>query len=241
MQRFQRWESVTPRTWRMLRRLGIAGGALAAVALGFASGPADMVQTALAQTAGARAQTLITQAVNDGNLFRLAGNIPPAARNAANDRGSAPDTMPMPHMLLQLRRPAAQEQALQALIEQLHDPNSPNYHQWLSAEQLGAQFGPAASDIQTVSDWLQQHGFTVNEVLANRMAIDFSGTAGQVRTALHTDIHNLDVNGIRRFANVSDPQIPAALATAVVGVTGLHNIPPKPMMRQVQKQYSPAG
>src|ERR1700722_3802627 len=241
MQRFQRRESVTPRMWQMLRRIGIAGGALAAVALGFASWPANMVQTALAQTAGARAQALITQAVNDSNLFRLAGNIPPAARNAANDRGGAPDTMPMPHMLLQLRRPAAQEQALQTLIEQLHDPSSPNYHQWLSAEQLGAQFGPAASDIQTITNWLLQHGFTVNAVLANRMAIDFSGTAGQVRTALHTDIHYLDVNNVTRFANVSDPQIPAALAAAVVGVTALNNIPPKPMMRPTQKQYSPAG
>ena len=236
MQRFQRWKSANLRKWRMLRRLGIAGSALAAVALGFSSWPA-----ALAQTAGARAQALITQAVNDGSLFRLAGNIPPAARNAANDRGRTPDTMPMPHMLLQLRRPPAQEQALQTLIEQLHDPSSPNYHQWLSAEQLGAQFGPAASDIQTITNWLSQHGFTVNAVLANRMAIYFSGTAGQVRTALHTDIHYLDVNGVTRFANVSDPQIPAALAAAIVGVTGLHNIPPKPMMRRTQKQFTPSG
>jgi hypothetical protein len=236
MQRFQRWKSAKLRNRQALRRLGIAGGALAAVALGFASWPA-----AWAQTAGGPAQALITQAVNDGSLFRLAGNIPPAARNAANDRGSAPDTMPMPHMLLQLRRPAAQEQALTTLIDQLHDPNSPNYHQWLSAEQLGAQFGPAAADIQTITNWLSQHGFTVNAVLANRMAIDFSGTAGQVRTALHTDIHYLDVNSVTRFANVSDPQIPAALAAAVVGVTALNNIPPKPMMRRTQKQFSPSG
>src|SRR5580704_2039115 len=133
MQRFLRWKPGNLRNRQALRRLGIAGGALAAVALGFAWWPAGIVQTALAQTAGARAQALITQAVNDGNLFRLAGNIPPAARNAANDRGSAPDTMPLPHMLLQLRRPAAQEQALTTLIDQLHDPSSPNYHQWLSA------------------------------------------------------------------------------------------------------------
>jgi hypothetical protein len=236
VQRFQRWKAGQPRQRQMLQRVGMAGGALAAVALGFASWPA-----ALAQTAGGRPQALITQAVNDGSLFRLAGNIPPAARIAGNDRGSAPDTMPMPHMLLQLRRPAAQEQALTTLIDQLHDPNSPNYHQWLSAEQLGAQFGPAASDIQTITNWLSQHGFTVNAVLANKMAIDFSGTAGQVRTALHTDIHYLDVNNVTRFANVSDPQIPAALAAAVVGVTALNNIPPKPMMRQTQKQFSPAG
>jgi pro-kumamolisin-like protein/List-Bact-rpt repeat protein len=234
--RFLRWKSGSLRKWQRQLRLGITGGLLAAVVLSFASWPA-----ALAQTAGGRPQALITQSVNDGILFRLAGNIPPAAQNAANDRGSTPDTMPMPHMLLQLRRPAAQEQALTTLIDQLHDPSSPNYHQWLSAEQLGAQFGPAASDIQTITNWLGQHGFTVNAVLANRMAIDFSGTAGQVRTALHTDIHYLDVRGVTRFANVNDPQIPAALAAAVVGVTALNNIPPKPMMRRTQKQYSPAG
>jgi hypothetical protein len=236
MQRFQRWKSANLCQRQTLRRLAIAGGALAAALVGFASWPA-----ALAQTAGGRVQALITQAVTDGSLFRLAGNIPLAARNAANDRGSAPDAMPMPNMLLQLRRPAAQEQALQTLIDQLHDPNSPNYHQWLSAEQLGAQFGPAASDIQTITDWLQQHGFTVNAVLANRTAIDFSGTAGQVRTALHTDIHYLDVNGVRRFANVSDPQIPTALAAAIVGVAGLHDIPPKPMMRRTHTQFTLSG
>ena len=164
MQRFQRWKAANLRKCRRLRRLGIAGGALAVVALGFASWPADMVQTALAQTAGGRAQALITQAVNDGSLFRLAGNIPLAARNAANDRGSVPDSLPMPHMMLQLRRPAAQEQALQTLIDQLHDPHSPNFHHWLSASEIGARFGPAASDIQTISGWLQQHGFTVNTV-----------------------------------------------------------------------------
>ncbi len=107
MQRFQRWKSANLRQWQALRRLGIAGGALAAVAFGFASWPA-----ALAQTAGGRAQPLITQSVNDGNLFRLAGNTRPEAQNAANDRGRVADAMPMPHLMLQLRRPAAQEQAL---------------------------------------------------------------------------------------------------------------------------------
>ena len=52
MQRFQQGKSPNLRTWQTLRRLGIAGGALAAVAFGFASWPVDMVQTALAQTAG---------------------------------------------------------------------------------------------------------------------------------------------------------------------------------------------
>jgi hypothetical protein len=225
MQRFQRWNPATLRRWRMLRRLAMAGAALAVVALGFASWP-----PALAQTAGARAQPLIPQPVNDGDLFALAGNTRPEAKNPANDRGRVDDATPMPHLMLQLRRPAAQEQALAALVDQLHDPKSPNYHHWLTANDIGAQFGPAASDIATVTNWLTQRGFTVNTVYPNGMAIDFSGTAGQVRSAFHTEIHNLSVNGVAHFANVADPQIPAALAPLVAGVTSLNDFRPRPQV-----------
>ena len=229
-QRFQQGKAPTLRTWQTLRRLGIAGGALAAVAFGFASWPVDIVQTALAQTANGRAQPLITQPVNDGNLFGLTGNTRPEARNPANDRGRVDDASPMPHLMLQLRRPAAQEQALAKLIDQLHDPNSPNYHHWLTAKDIGAQFGPAASDIAAATNWLTQHGFTVNTVYPNGMAIEFSGTAGQIRSAFHTEIHNLSVNGAEHFANTTDPQIPAALAPLIAGVTSLNDFRPRPQV-----------
>jgi hypothetical protein len=230
MQRFQRWKSANLRKWQTLRRLGMAGAALAAVAFGFASWPADMVQTALAQTANGRAQPLITQSVNDGSLSKLTGNTRPEAQNAANDRGRVDDAMPLPHLMVQLRRPAAQEQALATLLDQMHDPKSPNYHHWLTANDIGAQFGPAASDISTVTNWLTQHGFTVNTVYPNGMAIEFSGTAGQIRSAFHTEIHNLSVNGTAHFANTTDPQIPAALAPLVAGVVSLNNFRPHPQV-----------
>ena len=181
----------------------------------------------IAQTSVGPSQPLITQAINEGDLAVLAGNTRPEV-NAANDRGIVPDSLPLPGLMLQLRRPAAQEQALTALIDQLHDPNSPNFHHWINASQLGAQFGPAASDIQTITGWLQQQGFTVNAVYPNRMVIDFSATAGQIRTAFHTEIHNLEVNGVAHIANMTDPQIPAALAPAVVGIVSLHDFKPKP-------------
>ncbi|MBV9065155.1 MAG: hypothetical protein JO004_05235, partial [Methylobacteriaceae bacterium] len=182
---------------------------------------------AAASSSRAQAPRLITQAVNDSVLVTTTGNTRPEA-NAANDRGIVPDGFAMPHLLMQLRRSDAQEQALMALIDQVHDPKSPNFHHWLSPSEVGAQFGPAAADIQTVSDWLAQQGFTVNLVYPNKMVVDFSGTAGQVRTAFHTEIHTLSVNGVDHFANMSDPQIPAALAPAIVGVVGLNNFRPRP-------------
>jgi hypothetical protein len=194
-----------------------------------------------AQTSAGPSRPLITQSINEANMAVLAGNTRPEARNPANDLGMVPDNLPLAHMMLQLRRPAAQEQALATLIDQLHDPRSPNFHHWLSASEVGAQFGPAASDIQTITGWLSQRGFTVNTVYANNMAIEYSGTAGQVRAAFHTQIHYLNVNGVTRFANMSDPQIPAALTSAVVGVTSLHNIPAKPAFHRTVTPQLTAG
>jgi subtilase family serine protease len=188
---------------------------------------AAFAASAFAQTSVGPSQPSITQPISEGNLVVLSGNTRPEARDPANDRGIVPDSLPMPHMLLQLRRPAAQEQALATLIDQLHDMQSPNFHHWLSASELGEQYGPAASDIQAISGWLQQHGFTVNTLYPNRMVIDFSGTAGLIRTAFRTEIHNLSVNGVAHFANMADPQIPAALAPAVIGIVALHDFRPK--------------
>ncbi len=188
--------------------------------------PAAMfAAAAAAQPAQSPAQPLITQPVNESNMVVLRGNTRPEA-NAANDRGLVADSMPMTNLMLQLRRPVAQEQALVALIDQLHNPNSPNFHHWLSAAQVGAQFGPADADIQIITGWLTQHGFTVNTLYANRMVVDFSGTAGQIRNAFHTEIHSLSVNGEAHIANMTDPQIPAALAPAIVGIVSLHDFRP---------------
>ncbi len=177
-------------------------------------------------TNGSRA--LITSAVNENSLVTLSGNTRPEAI-AANDRGRVSDDFVLQNMQLQLRRPAEQEQALEAYIDDLQKPGSSNYHQWLTAAQFGAQYGLNKSDLTKISAWLQGHGFTVNLVYANGMVIDFTGTAGMVRQAFHTEIHNLNVRGEMHVANMSDPQIPAALAPAVVGIGQLNNFKPNTM------------
>ena len=133
----------------------------------------------------------------------------------------------MDHMLLQLQRSPEREQALRNFIDQQHDSASPNFHKWLTADQFGQLYGPAPQDIETVSDWLRSSGFTVNTVYPSGMSIDFSGTAGQVSAAFHTEIHRLSVNGKDHIANMSDPQIPEALAPVVAGIVSLHDFRPR--------------
>jgi subtilase family serine protease len=205
-------------TWHF--RASIAAAALGAITTMLAT-PSLQAQSPVPR--------LITQAINPANLTTLAGNTRPEA-NAANDRGRVADSFQLKHMLLQLQRSDIQEQAFETLIDQLHDRNSPNFHKWLSVSEIGTRFGPAPADIQTITGWLQQNGFTVNLVYTNGMVIDFSGTAGQVRTAFHTEIHDLSVNGVPHIANMSDPEIPTALAPAVVGIVSLHDFRPQPQL-----------
>jgi subtilase family serine protease len=175
---------------------------------------------------GAQPAPLITQAVENGQRITLVGNTRPEA-NPANDVGAVPDNFEMPHMLLQLKRSAAQQQQLEELAAGVSNPSSPNYGQFLTAAQLSATYGPNSQDVQIITGWLQSHGFQVNAVYSSTNLIDFSGTAGQVRTAFGTPIHQLNINGQSFVANMSDPQIPAALASAVVGPVVLHNFQPK--------------
>jgi len=176
-------------------------------------------------------QALITAPIGESRLITLTGNTPAPALDAANDRGAVDDALALDHMILLLKRTPDTEARLQQLIDALHDPASPQYHKWLTAKQFGERFGAASQDTATISNWLQSHGLRVNRVYQNGLMVDFSGTAGQMRDAFHTEIHNLVLpDGEQHIANISDPQIPAALIPAVAGVASLNNFFPKPRL-----------
>ena len=172
----------------------------------------------------------ITQAIDETQLVRLRGNVHPLARPEF-DQGAVPSELSMQRMLLVLKRSVEQESALAQMMIDQQNSASANYHKWLTPEQFGAQFGPSDADIQTVTSWLQSHGFQVAKVSKGKIAIEFSGTSAQVSQAFHTDIHKFLVNGETHFANSSDPQIPAALTSVVNGLAPLNNFRAKPAHR----------
>jgi subtilase family serine protease len=164
------------------------------------------------------------QSVDPQQTVTLRGSTHPLARPEF-DRGAVSDAMPMGRILLLLQRSPDHEQALQQLLEQQQSKSSPNYQAWLTPEQFGQQFGVADTDIQVITQWLASQGFSQINAGPGRMVIEFSGSASQVRSAFHTEIHRFVINGEEHTANVADPQIPAALAPVVAGVVSLHNFP----------------
>lgn len=160
--------------------------------------------------------------VNDNQLTMLRGNRHPLA-NAENDRGAVTSDQPLRRMLMLLRRSAQQEYALAALLMAQQDPNSPLFHKWLTPAQFGASFGVADQDVQTITDWLSSHGFHDIAVSNGHTVIEFSGNAGQVRSAFHTAIHRYQALGAMHFANQADPSIPTVLAPVVAGLVSLND------------------
>jgi subtilase family serine protease len=226
---------------------GLCGFVIAAAA-GCSSGRSAGTSSETKDSAGspalsaqtAAAQRLVVEPIDESRRVVLPGNTRSEVRPEF-DRGAVDDALLLNGMQLVLRRSPDQEQAAEAFADELHRAGSPGFHQWLTAEQYAEQFGAAQEDITTVSAWLRGHGFTQVTANPNRMIIDFSGTAGQVRETFRTEIHALEVKGVRHIANVSDPQIPSALAPVVEGIVSLNDFRPKPMLLPRKSQYTIPG
>ncbi len=195
------------------------------------------VVAAVAGSTSLRAQksavpSRVVEAADDTRTVVLKGNVHPLAR-PANDQGALADSQPLTRMLLLLQRSPEQESALRQLMDAQQTKGSTSYHAWLTPDQFGKQYGPSDSDVQAVTDWLTRQGFQVSSVAKGRTVIEFSGNVGQVRNAFHTEVHKFVVNGEERFANVSDPAIPAALSPVIAGVVALHNFPKQAQSRNV--------
>jgi subtilase family serine protease len=213
-----------------LGRGALVGAALLAFSCIHAGAQTNAAQSNTEQKTRVPARVMDT--VDDTNRTVLRGNVHPKAR-AEFDGGAVADATPVTRILMVLQRSAEQEAALRQLMEEQQTKNSPNYHAWLTPEDFGKKFGPADADVQTVTDWLTSHGFQNIKVAKGKTVVEFSGNAGQVRKAFATEIHKYNVNGEEHFANISDPQIPAALAPVVRGIRSLHNFHPKPQARNL--------
>jgi subtilase family serine protease len=182
-------------------------------------------------TLAAAEQRSVTLKVDENSLTQLHGHVSRAARPEF-DRGRVPDSLPQEHILMMLRRSGPKERELQQFIGRQYDPHSPDFHRWLTPQQFGERFGPSTQDIGKVTQWLTQHGFRLNNVPASGLFVDFSGTAGQVAQAFHTEIHHYRINGQDHYANASDPYIPSALAPVVSGFRALNDFHPRPLLRR---------
>jgi subtilase family serine protease len=119
--------------------------------------------------------------------------------------------------------PARNQAALTTFLEQVYDPSSPKFHQFLSVDEFTDQFGPTADDYQAVVDFAKANGLTVTDKPMNRAIVPLRGTVEQVEKALHVKMNLYQHPTESRTFFSPDREPSLDLKVAVNHISGLNN------------------
>lgn len=108
---------------------------------------------------------------------------------------------------------------LTAYATAVSDPDSASYGEFLAPDAFEARFGATDAQIAAVRKWATDAGLTV--VGVTQHAITVKGTNSALTKAFGTGIHQYRVSGKLRHAPARDVVVPAAVSSAISGVTGL--------------------
>jgi pseudomonalisin len=108
-----------------------------------------------------------------------------------------------------------------AYAQQLYDPSSPNYGNYLDPGTFNTQFGVPAANLQAAETWLQGAGLTVTPIDGAMNYVLASGSAAQVGAAFATPLNDYTANGRSFYANTVAPTVPTSLG--ISDVLGLNN------------------
>ncbi len=113
--------------------------------------------------------------------------------------------------------------ALKHFLRDVADPASPTYRHFLTPQQFTALYGPSASDVATVTDWLQSRGIRVLKVSSNRTLIHTEASTGAYEQALGIHVNDYRMNGREFYSTTDSPTLPRAVAGRLTGILGLNH------------------
>jgi len=152
------------------------------------------------------------------SLVSLSGHVP-----AALARMQSTGHLAATNLNLAIGLPLRNREALTNLLQQISDPGSSLYHQYLTPDQFTAQFGPSEADYQAVADFARQHHLTITGTHANRMLLDVSGLSPDIESAFNitfkTYKHPTEARDF--FAPDTEPSVPSNLK--IQDISGLNN------------------
>lgn len=106
------------------------------------------------------------------------------------------------------------------LVEDLYDPASPRYHQWLTDKDF-EQYAPTEQEFATVREELVRQGFTVISSDPQRFSLRVHGTAANVEKAFQTELENRSYNGRTFQAHTRDAHLAGPAGELIQGVSGI--------------------
>jgi hypothetical protein len=125
--------------------------------------------------------------------------------------------------------PLRNQDQLDLLLQQISDPASPNYQQYLTPDQFTEHFGPTEGDYQALIDFAESHGMVVTGTHPNRTILDVAGPVADIEKAFHLNMMSYwhPVRG-EFYAPDREPSLDLDIQT--LDISGLDNFElPRPM------------
>jgi pseudomonalisin len=107
----------------------------------------------------------------------------------------------------------------QSLYDQLYNPTSPEYQQFLTPSQFASQFGVSSADTSAITTWLGDAGLTTVSSDPTGDYYLLSGTVAQLSSLFKVSIGAYSFDGTDFVANNVPPSVPVNLP--IDAVTGL--------------------
>jgi subtilase family serine protease len=126
---------------------------------------------------------------------------------------------------------------LDSLLSAIYDPQSPQYHQYLTPDQFNQLFAPTSDQVQQVVSYLQGQGLTVTSVAPNNLLIDATGSVAQAQQSFNIHINNYQLGNQTFYANASPPSVPAPISQLITSISGLDSsVQYHPLYRRLARQ-----
>jgi pseudomonalisin len=169
-----------------------------------------LILWASAETASAQAWTpTATQGISLANL------------PSAQDAGAL---NPQTNLSIVVGLQTQNASGLKQLVQAQNTPGNPAYQTTITPAQFLSTYAPTSAQVQAVTSYLQNNGFTNINVEPNNLLIEATGTAANAASAFNTSFEQYKVNGATVYANVQAAQVPASLSGTVLAVLGLNNV-----------------
>ncbi len=162
---------------------------------------------------------------------QLTGHVPAAvAKLNLQPIGRLPATT---RLNLAIGLPLRNQSALDALLQKISDPASPEFRHYLTPEQFTERYGPTEKDYQAVISFARANGLSVTGTHANRTLLDVVGTVADIEKTFHVTMLVYQHPTEARTFYAPDIEPSLDLAVPVLAINGLNNYTlPRPLYRQ---------
>jgi kumamolisin len=124
---------------------------------------------------------------------------------------------------LDIALPLRNEAELDDLLQELYDPESPSFQQFLSVQEFTERFGPTEQDYAEVIRFAEQNGLTVTGTFPNRMVLNVTGSVANIESAFQVTMASYQHRTEQRTFYSLDREPSPALSVPLWHISGLDN------------------